>query len=81
MRLSRVALTAGIFGNSSMTKHAINGASRAFAEALLKMVAPALFPAERRDFYAKAYRLCRSLIEACQRQAGRERCRFKPSRN
>jgi hypothetical protein len=64
-----------------MTKRAIDRASKRFALELLKMVGPALFPAEHRDFYEETYRLCRSLLEACRRQADRERCRFKPSMN
>lgn len=64
-----------------MTDHAIDEAARRFTEALLNMVGPALYPAERRDFYEEAYRLCRSLIEACRRQASREKCRLKPSMN
>jgi hypothetical protein len=52
-----------------------------YARAFLKMVRLVLYPAEQRDFYEEAARLCRSLIVECQRQAGRERCRYKPSMN
>jgi hypothetical protein len=64
-----------------MTKRAIDRAARYFAKKLLDMVEPVLYPAERRDFHEEAYRLCRSLIEACRRQAGRERSRIRPSMN
>jgi hypothetical protein len=64
-----------------MTKRAIDRAAKRFALELLKMVGPVLFPAERLDFYEETYRLCRSVLEACRRQAGRERCLYKPSMN
>jgi hypothetical protein len=64
-----------------MTERAMDGKARRYARAFLRMVRPALCHSERRDFREAAYRLCRSLIESCQRQAGRERIRIKPSLN
>ncbi len=52
------------------------------ATALLDMVAPALRPEERRDFFDEAYRICVAMLEAHSRQMRREAARpYKPSRN
>jgi hypothetical protein len=48
---------------------------------LREMVAPALLRHERKEFYKQALKLCRSLIESCRRQAGREKMRIRPSLN
>lgn len=42
---------------------------------LVKMVAPALLPSERKDFLLQAIRVCRGLIESGARQAAREKIR------
>ena len=64
-----------------MTKRAIHLAAVKAAEALTTMVSPALLRHERRHYYRQAYWLCRTLIEACKRQAVRDLLRSAPSNN
>jgi hypothetical protein len=47
------------------------------AKKLTKMVAPALLPAERREYFKKAYEVCRGLLET----RGRLRWQIVPSVN
>jgi hypothetical protein len=52
------------------------------ATALLDMVAPALRPEERRDYFDEAYRICMAMLEAYEQQVRREAARLcRPSRN
>jgi hypothetical protein len=52
------------------------------ANALLDLVAPALRPEERRDYFDEAYRICVALLEAYEQQMQREAARLcKPSCN
>ena len=63
--------------NSPMHDRAVAGAT-----ALLDMVAPALRPEERREFFDEAYRICLAMLEAYEQQVRREAARLcRPSRN
>jgi hypothetical protein len=64
-----------------MTKRAIHRAAAKAAEMLTNLVTPLLLRDERRLYFQEAYRICRGLIESCQRQAGRERMRLRASMN
>ena len=52
------------------------------AKELLDMVAPALRPEERRDYFNEAYRTCLAMLLAYEQQVQREAARLcRPSRN
>jgi hypothetical protein len=64
-----------------MCERLIHDAARAGAQALLDMVAPALLPAERKDFKEEAFVICKAMIEAYLIQVNKEAARLQPSRN
>jgi hypothetical protein len=52
------------------------------AAALLDVVAPALRPEERREFFDEAYRTCLAMLETYQQEVRREAVRLlRPSCN
>ena len=57
-------------------------AAEAGAQALLDMVAPALRPEERRDYFDEAYRICEAMLQTYEQLLQREAVRlWRPSRN
>jgi hypothetical protein len=58
-----------------------HNAAFAGAQALLDMVAPALLPAERKDFRDEAYHILVAMLEKYDLLCEREAARLAPSRN